>query len=205
MTRQLIGAALLVLVMALSGCNSQASSAIQGNTPFKESAKSAGTPAQPSASPSEGAAEPTEQVEEEGAVTTFSVEPVEGWTLLEAASSDTFKSYNLLEPYVGSANFWIRYCGSDVFAGKEEDVQAYLKSEGFSDYEIKAVDKLEYEMTTIRCVADTTINGMNFTLGHYFIDAPGEQDIYFQLSTAPENFDKAQPLWEKVLHTLKTE
>ncbi len=52
---------------------------------------------------------------------------------------------------------------------------------------------------------NTKIHGMEFTLGHYFIDAPGEQDIYFQLSAAPENFQKAQPLWEEALKTLSVE
>ena len=190
MKRRLVWAALLVLMMVLSGCNGQSNATKKA---------SGGSPS------AEGTAVPTQQEGAEHAITTFAVKPVDGWTLLESASDDTFKSYNLLEPYVGSANFWVKYYGSNVFGGKEEDVKASLKSLGFSDYELVGIEKLEYEMPTVRCVAHTTIQEMKFTLGHYFIDAPGEDDIYFQLSTAPENFAEAQSLWEEVLNTLTTE
>ncbi len=74
-----------------------------------------------------------------------------------------------------------------------------------SDYELVSIETLDDEMSTVRCIMNTKIHGMEFTLGHYFIDVPGEQDIYFQLSAAPENFQKAQPLWEEALKTLSVE
>jgi len=197
MKRRFVGVALLlVLLIALSGCGGQGAATSQ-NTPKDGGNSSAGAPS------AEGAA--SAQQEDAGqAITTFSVKPVDGWTLLES-SSDTFKSYNLLEPYVGSANFWIRYFGIGVFSGTEQDARAALRSVGFSDYEFASVEKLEYTMPVVRCVTHATIQGMKFTLGHYFIDAPGDEDIYFQLSTAPENFDKAQSPWEEALHTLTVE
>ena len=192
MKRQLFGAALMVLMIALSGCGGQGAATTQtdagGGSPSAESTAAA-----------------AQQEEAAQAITSFTVQPVEGWTLLDSASNDTFKSYNLLEPYVGSANFWIKYLGSAVFSGEEEAVRASLTSLGLSDDALVGIEKLEYHMPIVRCVANTTIQGMEFTLGHYFIDAPGEDDLYFQLSTAPGNFSKAQPLWEEALHSLATE
>ncbi len=94
---------------------------------------------------------------------------------------------------------------SNAFSGEEKDVRAAVESRGFSGYKFVSTDTLSYEMPTVRCVMNTTITGMKFTLGHCFIDAPGGQDIYFQLSTAPEDFSKAQPPWEAALGTLTTE
>ncbi len=200
MTRRFGGILLLVLMLVLSGCGGKVPSTSPEEDPSIEASS---VPAPTNALPAESPTEPPVQPGAEADITTFSVVPVEGW--METVSTDTFKSYNLLEPYVGSANFWIRYCGSNVFSGEEQDVKAFLEAVGFSDYELVSIDKLDYEMPTVRCVTQNTISGMNFTLGHYIIDVPGEQDIYFQLSTAPENYADTQPLWEDALKTLKAE
>ena len=194
------GVLLLVLMMVLSGCSVKVPAAHQEGSPSREASS---TPAPASSLPDEPAQPAIEPGGTEEAITTFSLEPVEGW--IESVSTDTFKSYNLLQPYIGSANFWVRYCGNDAFSGNEEDFKAFLEVVGFSDYELVSIEKLDYEMPAVRCVAHTTINGMKFTLGHYAIDVPGEQDIYFQLSTAPEYYADTQPLWEEALQTLKAE
>lgn len=186
--KRILGIGMLILMITLSGCGGGAEPAAAGGEP-------AGKEVQEDAA--------KENVAKE--IKTFSVEPVEGWIFLDTASNDTFKSYNLLEPYVGSANFWIMFVGSGTFSGEEKDVRAAVDVQGFSDYELVGIEMLDYEMPTVRCIMNTTLNGMEFTLGHYFIDAPGDKDLYFQLSTAPENFQKAQPLWEDALKTLAVE
>jgi hypothetical protein len=186
--KRILGISMLLLMITLSGCGGGAApSAAEGAPPGKEVQEDTAK----------------ENVAKE--IKTFSVEPVDGWIFLDTASNDTFKSYNLLEPYVGSANFWIMSVGSGTFSGEEKDVREAVELQGFSDYELVSVEKLDYEMPTVRCVMNTTINDMKFTLGHYFIDAPGDKDLYFQLSTAPENFQKAQPLWEDALKAVAVE
>lgn len=193
--KHILGTILLVLMLGLFGCRGADSSSTGG------ALQQSDVPDQTKSASVENIAGP----DAPGEIKTFSVEPVEGWIFLDSASKDTFKSYNLLEPYVGSANFWVKYVSSSTFGGEEKDLRAAVESQGFSDYEFVSADKLSYEMPTVRCIMNTTINGMNFTLGHYFMDAPGDKDIYFQLSTSPENFPKAQPVWEEALETVTVE
>jgi hypothetical protein len=191
--------------MALSGCGGEAAQSSAGSAPSQGNLPDNSMPAQGTAAQTDSPVGKEAQEDAAKEIKTLSFEPVEGWTFLDSASNDTFKSYNLLEPYVGSANFWIMFVGSGTFSGQEEDARAAIDTQGFSDYELISVEKLDYEMPTVRCIMNTTLNGMKFTLGHYFIDAQGDKDIYFQLSTAPENFEKAQPLWEEALKTLAVE
>lgn len=200
MIKRFGGILLLVLLLVLSGCGEKIPSTSPEEVPSIEASS---VPAPTNALPVESTTEPSVQPGAEEDIATFSVVPVEGW--METVSTDTFKSYNLLEPYVGSANFWIRYCGSDVFSGEEQDVKDFLGILGFSEYELVSIEKLDYGMPIVRCIVNATMSGMNFTIGHYMIDVPGEEDIYFQLSAAPENYADVQPLWEDALKTLKAE
>lgn len=195
--KRVFGIMILFLAFAVTGCSQTAPSSVNGPS------SQTNLPAQDQANPAQNAAGQG-AANTAGNITTFSVTPAEGWTFLDTASSDTFKSYNLLSPYVASANFWIRRVGSNVFDGDEKSVRAAVEKLGFSEYEFISVDKLENDMPTIRCIIKADVMGRIFMLGHYFIDAPGDLDIYFQLSAAPEDFVKAQPLWENALKTLKT-
>lgn len=190
--KRIFGIILLVLMLTLSGCSGTAPSSAGGSS-------SQSNP--PNQSKAAGTSGP-EATNTDGEIKTFAVTPVEGWIFSDMASTDTFKSYNLLEPYVGSANFWVRFIGNNVFDGEEKSARAAVELLGFSEYEFISVDKMQYKMPTVRCIVNATVMGTKFTLGHYFVDAPGDQDIYFQLSAAPENFSKAQPLWENALKTL---
>ena len=189
---------LLVLTLTLTGCGQMTPSSAGG------AASQNSQPDQSKTAPAQSTASP-EIVNAAGEIKTFTVTPAEGWSFLTTASNDTFKSYNLLEPYVGSANFWVRYVGNNVFDGEEKSARAAVEQLGFAEYEFVGVDKMEYEMPTVRCIINAAVMGQKFTLGHYFIDAPGDQDIYFQLSAAPGDFSKAQPLWENALKTLTVE
>lgn len=195
--KHILGSMLLILMMVLVGCGGGAPPSAVGTIPPQDNLPDQNKPAS-----AETTVSPENTEDVPGEIKTFSIEPVGGWPLSDAVSTDTFKSYNLLSPYVGSASFWIRYVGGSAFSGEEKDARAAIELLGFSEYEFVSVDKLSYEMPIVRCIINTTIQGMKFTLGHYFIDAPGDQDLYFQLSTAPEDFSKAQPLWEEALKTV---
>lgn len=92
-----------------------------------------------------------------------------------------------------------------MFSGEEAGVAAALEQQNIHDYEFVSIDVIDGENKTVRCVVNYNLFGTDYTLESRFIDLPGPNDIYYQLSTPPENFDEAQPLWEEALKTLTIE
>lgn len=73
-----------------------------------------------------------------------------------------------------------------MFSGEKADVAATLQQQNIHDYEIVSIDVIDGENKTVRCVVNYNLFGTDYTLENRFIDLPGSNDIYFQLSVSPK-------------------
>lgn len=176
-----------IMLMALTAC---------GGSKSDETAPNDGAAAKVQSS---STMEVTPANEQQKSAQSFSIDPVTGWELEKGSSTETIKTYILMEPYIGAMSFYLKYFSDDILEGKDTTLEQTFKDDGFK----VSTDKItvgKYQAIRYMITSDDKLIQMQAL---YYINVEGDQDIFAQLVAPNDKFKEAQSAWEEALKTLK--